>query len=595
MARKKELSKRDKILDLRQKSMDGRSIAINQGKEVAKFVVHDSYSADDKQAAATFKKPLLQYPVLLSNLTILMGNEQQARRVAKIIAHFWGDDQVMTILNNNYKLIIELTDLEYLLVQIFADGLIYPTGGWLRRSIVMDKMGYLTLDYETMDTFAVHPDPGYRKSDLSDCRYIVYDYWLTLDELKNKMRIGDLGSEKDKEWWKEKEGTFASIEDRAKNWGEFKKEDTYMYLEIEERTIIPINIVSIDGSDEFQRLTNRELRELRDKGMNAEVMVETTESRTNVQKCAPFWNNVVYDKDPNTVDMERYSGFCVTSYDFNMPKSGQTSWGYTIIDPQRRINKGMNQQVDFMSQILGAATFVLGYDGAAFEELKRTKGQPNPIIKLMGKNVPVKATMQNIPPEILQTLATDMGLIQEVSNISPAASGNAQRSGESGYKFDQMRDASRQATNVYYNVLSKVRENLGRDYVELVPKIYFEDDRIIPVKPEMKGGLTHEIVNLNYKGNIEKDVRNISARAILDEGENTPNMIKETFNENMAMLQLMQSSGATFFDMPWELLIEHSPVRDKEKWYEFISIIRKKQAGEAATNATNARMATLET
>jgi len=555
----------DKIIKLKNASIDGFDTARTQGKQCAKFMVNDPYSTQEKADAQTHDKPLLSYPMLQSKLNVLLGNEQLNRRIAKIISAYDIDENIVRLLNDNYKAIIEADGLERKLVKVLADALIYPTGGWIRRELELNDIGYLDFHYELMDTLLnVHPDPQFRQFDMMDARYVIIEDWLTIDRIKETFEPKAPTVDESK-WWLEVLDTVNDLDERKEANNDYKRGDRYQVLQLEERRKVKVNIVKIPNVDGFVKLTDKELKKVKDYSL----IKKSSDDRIFISSIVPYFKNLVIQDKPYPYPTKRFSVFPCFSFDYNLPKSEQTSAFYLLKDVQDRMNKGMNQQVDWATQALNKNKYVPAVEKEAIDSMKRKGNQPNPIIPLNSmKNMPQQDKDPHMPPEILTDVMTNMGFIDSILGVTPAMEGRSERSGESGVLHEQKVLQSQVSTNPFFDNLAHTRELLAKDYVELIPYVYFEDDRLIETYGEH--GLTYEMVNLNIGGEIQNDLRNVSARAILDEQLNVPDRLQKSFEQNIAFMNVLISAGATLQDIPLSLIVKHSNIRDKDEWIAFI-------------------------
>ena len=595
----------EKIIRLKDASVDGYDTARTQGQKCAKYMVNDPYSNTEKEDASTYGKPLLSYPMLQAKINVLLGNEQLNRRIAKIISAYDIDENMVRLLNDNWKAITENEGLERKQVKQLADALMYPTGGWIRRSLELNDIGYLDFKYNLLDSLLnVHPDPTFRQFDMMDCRYVIVEDWLTIDKIIDTFEPTS-PKVREEDWWLEVIDKVNDLQERKDADNMYKKGDRYQVLQLEERRKVKVNIVKIEGVDGFVKLTDKELKKVK----NYTFVKKASDDRIFISTILPYFqdNNSNEPKGLTLQDQQypyptkRFSVFPCYSFDYNMPKAEQTSAIYLLKDVQDRINKGMNQQVDWVTQALNKNKYVPAYEKDAIDTMKKTGNQPNPIVPLTSiKNVPQQDKDPHIPPEILNDIITNVNFVDGIMGITPAMEGRSERSGESGVLHEQKVLQSQVSTNPFFDNLAHTRELLAKDYIELVPSVYFEENRLIELKGDH--GLSWEMLNRNIGGNIENDVRSVTARAILDEGNNTPDRLEKAFQQNVAFMNVLISAGATLQDIPLELIIKHSNIADKDEWSKFITDrqqvhaerVAQEQADQQLNNITQVAQATAE-
>jgi len=583
----------EKIIKLKDASVGGFTNARKQGKQCAKFMVNDPYSAQEKADAATYGKPLLSYPMIQAKINVLLGNEQLNRRIAKIISAYDIDENMVRLLNDNYQAIVEQDGLERKLVKVLADALIYPTGGWIRRSLVLNDLGYLDFHYELLDSLLnVHPDPTFKQFDMMDAKYVVIEDWLSLDVIKDTFEPKS-PKEREEDWWMDVIDVVNDLEERVSADNAYKRGNLYQVLQLEERRKVKVNIVKLPNVDGFVKLTDKELKKVKD----YEFIKSASDDRIFISTVLPYFDKgkttgLKLQDEQYPYPTKRFSVFPCFSFDYNLPKREQTSAIYLLKDVQDRMNKGMNQQVDWVTQALNKNKYIVAHEKDAIDEMKKKGNQPNPIIPLTSmKNMPGQDKDPHIPPEILNDVMTNLSFIDSIFGITPAMEGRSERSGESGVLHEQKVLQSQISTNPFFDNLAQTRELLAKDYVELVPHVYFEENRLLETMGEH--GMTFEMVNLNLGGEIQNDLRTISARAVLDETINTPDRVQKSWEQNVAFMNILIAAGATLQDIPLDLIIKHSNIRDKEEWISFMKQRQQVHSEALAQQQADAQMSGL--
>ncbi len=101
------------------------------------------------------------------------------------------------------------------------------------------------------------------------------------------------------------------------------------------------------------------------------------------------------------------------------------------------------------------------------------------------------------------------------------------------------------------------------------------------------------MVNLNIGGDVRNDLRTMSARAVLDEGTNTPDRLEKAFSQNIAFMNVLIAAGAQLQDIPLDLIIKHSNIADKNEWSAFIQQRQQVHMEIAAQEQADAQMASV--
>ncbi len=572
----KQAETRERILEARRKSIEGWASARETTLKVMRYVRHQPYTQEEIDAAEANAKPLLRYAILIGKLMTLLGNEQNNRREVKIIADYFTQEEIAKLLSDNRAYIKEINQWEALVPQLLADALLYPTLGWVRRLIKMGAMGYLDFQYKLYDTLMVHPSKEFRRMDLMDCSYVVADDWLTWNQIENKYKPSKLDKTEYKRWWEnieESRDIFQILSNKEDD--TYKVGDQLLVCEMEVRREVPVNVVELE-TGEYVKLTDKELDEYEKQGERLHFVRKDVDDRIFVESTVPAIEEgcTLLEKE-YPYPTKRFSFFPCASFNWNTFKSKQTSWGDLVLDPQDRINKGKSQEVDYLIQKLGSLWHVHENEKTAINDLENAKGNPWGIVKYknLQRNKAVRDTGSVESGSIMtiqQSIAQDRDLLNDISKITIAMEGGAGKSGETGVLFDQKLTQSLVSTNPYYEILNLTDENLARDYLELVPYVYFENDRLLPLKGSTNR-LKYEMINLNMGGETLKNMREFSARAVLDAVENIPNRLNQAFNENVAFAQMLINAGFPPERIPFMLIVKNSTIRDKKEWVDALS------------------------
>ncbi len=557
---------RDKILKLREESISGRSQARIDTKLAEDYMMHDPFTDEEKAEAELNSKPLLRYNILRGKLQTILGNEQASRRRVEIVSDHAKHDDVTRIMNDNLQAMEERENLQDKHIKGLADGLCYKLGGWIKRDISVGDDGYNTLTWKNKDKYCVHPDPKFQQEDLEDCRYVIEDNWMTVDEVKNILDV-DV-SDEDPEWWK---FIISELDDESKRSGEsdYKRGDRYLVCEMEERLNLRITICEIDGKN--YKLTEEEIEKAEASGKRVRRIKKSFQKRIHKSAVVPHFEQVVLEDKFETVATGHFSYFYFHSFTDMMKKSDQPSWAHLMLDVMDRINKGKSQEVDYMTQKLGGVWLVPSTDKQAQEDLKNSGGKPNALVRVQSmKNPPRRENLSGEGASvqvIQQGVFADLAFIEEISNITLAMQGRGGKSAESGKLFDSKLEQSLVSSNPFYEIKNNVNKRIVSDFLKCVPFIYFEDYRLIEVKHNKS--LEEEMVNIRVGDEVFNDVRTALFRAVLDSVENTPNRRRQSFEEGVEFWGWAAGVGAihpAFIPLP--ALIINSSMRDKKSMAE---------------------------
>jgi hypothetical protein len=145
--------------------------------------------------------------------------------------------------------------------------------------------------------------------------------------------------------------------------------------------------------------------------------------------------------------------------------------------------------------------------------------------------------------------------------------GSAERSGESGVLFQKKIERAAAAINPYFKNVSNLRKAIAKDFVDHFAHVYAEDDRIVQVKNE-RNLFQESIINLNMAGKTINNVKDLSLRVELDEGENNVTAKEEGFERMLALTNVISQVNPAFVDL--RTLVASAPIPEADKMVEYI-------------------------
>lgn len=584
-----------KVMKLREESLDAWSWSNRATAEVMKYVKNEPYTEQEKLDAEKAKRPLLSYNLLISKLQTIIGNEQANRRTVKILPDYHFNEDMINLLSSHREFIKHKYHLDDKQVQQLVDALLFPKGGWLRGFIDVNEEGYNTLNYKLLAPLQVHPDGEMRKTDMSDCKYVVVDEWMSLDEIRNKWGVTDLDGEDKIEWWERVESAIQAKEGETQENPEYRRGDRYLVCELEER--ITIKTVVCDVNGERMKLTNEEIREHIAAGNSVKKIKDGYQRRMKFTTVVPYFSKVVLMEQYNPLPIDSFSLFPCFSFDWNFTKSEQPSWGYLLLDPMDNFNKRRSQITSYMSEKVGGSWHINKHEKEAVEALENHAGEPNLVVKYdnVKHNKAIRETGAADGASIAviqQDTFADLNFLQEISNVTDALMGKGGKSAESGKLYEMKLGQSQLSSNPFYEIKNKVGFNIERHWLEMVPHLYFEDNRKVPLLHD--GSLTYDMVNMKIGEEVFKDVRKAVANCMLDTQENTLSRMDKAFEENLAIAKMMLEYGWLPELIPWDLLLKNSTVRDKKEWEEVVKrgmeVMRNVRVHKEAQEATAMEM-----
>jgi len=290
-----------------------------------------------------------------------------------------------------------------------------------------------------------------------------------------------------------------------------------------------------------------------------------------------FQNLIVYNKQ-SKIETKNFDVFPMFSYSFNIQSNEGTCFVHLLKDIQDDINKSNSQFRDLVTQMASGVTVIKGREPEAVKLLQEKGNQPNLIVNIKGQRSDIsRLSPGTISPEIGMQSEKAFLHAERISQVTPTVKGQTEKSGESGVLFQSKLEAATAALNPYFHNLSMCRKMLCKDYVDLFPKVYNEENRPVNMKNK-KGAMEQVVINLNYAGQYLNDVKNVSMYVELDEGEQNKTVREENSNKLLAVSQLIAGINPAYVDVI--TLLESMPVTGVDKFIEHIQRVMQTQQAE---------------
>ena len=592
----------DKVLKCYRHSVDSFADAVSDSEELMRYAAANLQWTDAQiTEAETNKKPHLTYNIIIPILMTLQGNEQLARRRARIKPNYRDQAETSEIIQGRFNQIEDEQELENKLQSAFFDALITKVGGWIQRDFVMNDEGYLDFKYTVPKNMNIHPDPELLQTDveLEHIRWLVKETWMSLDTIMSKYDLGYVPEKGEaKYWWRSLSDIVKKFTESfysTKNEFYSKENDTYKVLEMQER-VAEKAWVCFDGYDYF-KLTEDEFYKAREINKSIQKLNQVENYKIKITTVIPYFENmVVYNKE-SRIPTKNFDVFPMFSYSFNIQSSEGTCFVHLLKDLQDDLNKSNSQFRDMITQMASGATIIKGREPEAVDLLQEKGNQPNLVVNIKGQHSEIsRLGPQQISPEINTQAEKAFIHAERISQVTPTVKGQTERSGESGVLFQKKLEAASAAINPYFKNLSTLRKVIAKDFVDNFAQIYSDENRPVTIKGK-KGIREQVIINLNYAGQYFNNVKNASMYVEIDEGEDNKTTREENFNQLLALSQLIAQINPAYVDVV--TLLEAAPITGVDKFIEHIQQTMQAQGEQQGQMAqmenTKAQLENLKT
>ena len=591
------MKKADKILKAYRHSQDAFAQSREDSEKAMRYVNNDSWSNIDKTNAEKHKKPVLKYNIIMPIISTLMGNEQLNRKRARFVPTTLDSVDSVDVIQGRWNAINDEQDMEEKLQTVFMDALIMKMGGWIERSFVVNKEGYLDFEYAVADSMRVYLDPETKTFDynLKNCRWVIKEGWDPLDVLAEKYEIPYSTLKEGEEkagWWNQLSSFFKRFKDSEYSTGaskDYDKEnDRYKVLEMQERVYRKMYKVW-DGGEGYFDMTPGDFRVAKKQNNSLMRIREYDEEKIHITTIIPYFSNVVVMDEDSSSPVANFDVFPIFSYNLTTQACESTALVDLLMDVQDDVNKGKSQVRDYVTQIISGGVFIDKREKETIKRLKTKGNQPNQVYELNNPQIiPQRLSPGTIPPDIMLNTENSVQYAQRVSLVSEAMKGETGRSGESGVLFQKKIERAAAAINPYYKALANLRKTIAKDFVDNFGFVYSEYDRVVKIKPE-GGAFADVITNLAWAGEILNNVTNASLYVELDEGEDNVTAKEENFEKMLAMINVIGQINPAFVDV--RTLIENAPLKGRDKMLEYIDqVLQSQQEGtESQTQLANSK------
>ncbi len=531
----------------------------------------------DKQIAyllKTGRSPLV-YNMIIPRLHNLYGTEQLNRKSARIRPSSRGQQGLADLLNGLWRAIWEMGEGEFELEKVFLDGLICKLPGSFEITISPDEMGYLEYQFNALNPFSVFYDPDYRNHNLKDCQFIIKEAWHSYEMLEHLYgrREEFKTLQTSRSWITEMANRIGGIMGMGDNQSEFYNKDgnKYKILEMQKREFVKRALLQRKDSGEYFIVPDSadEIRQYTESGESVYISTNVY-NRIRLQTVVPYFNCMVVNEIDKT-ECDMYSIIPYHSFDYNNVESSNNSLVWTLLDPQRNLNKREIQKTNYLDHSINSPTMFSYEDKEAKEDMDEDGNRP-------GKNILVrnlKFPPRKLPPssigfDVWQDITNSVQSMNDISGINETARGQSEYSNESGKLFAMKAERTGATINPYFRNLSKTRKMIAEYFLKTVKYVYGEPNRPANViETERNRDYSQVILNLTgIDGSIQNDVTKFEGRVILDEGEYSPTKLQENMQTKLVLAQMMPPE---FVD--WEYILLDSELPDIQKWVDYIKMV----------------------
>jgi len=566
---------------------DARSLwatSFDKARKCYEFVMNQQWTDTERQAFIKRGNAPMVYNMILPRLYNLIGTEQLNRRSTVIRPFSQGQQPLADLLNGIFKNNWELKSGEDELIKVFSDGLIMPIPGSLQITVLPDEAGFMDYNYTALNPFSVTYDPKHTDAKLRDCRFVITQRWLRLDEITdtygNKAGLEMKGY--NRKWWQTLSENMANAfsglfgrDDVEGDWFD-KDNETYKVLEMQARYIEKRELFVNTQTGEYFVIKKEDVEMFKAQVPMAFHVGETDVKKIWITTICPYFNVTLLD-EPNWLDTDMYDIIPYYSFTFNNIKTENSSLVYALLDPQRNLNKREIQKSSFIDRAMSAPLFFSHEDRDAKEEYEERGNLPNKAILLRNlKFPPFRASPSQMPNDAWNDIADSENKMNDISGINDTARGQSQYSNESGRLFEMKAQRVGATINPYLRSLSQTRKMIGEYFLSTVKQVYSEPNRVVNVS-DARHNIYQSVLNLQTGDQTFNDITSFNGRVIIDEGDRSPTKLQENLQTKLAIAQMMNPQLVN-----WEWVLKDSDLPDVQEQIDYINMMMGLQAQQQA-------------
>jgi len=536
------------------------------GMDNYKFVLGEQWTDEQKSYLIKHGRIPMVFNKIVPRLHNLLGTEQMNRTDIIFRPQFSNYNTEAQIVQNIWKTISTLEKVNDKLIKVWFDSLIMPIPSFIEVNLKQNEFGYLDYEFNEVNGLDVTLDPEYKNYDMSDCRFIIKEKWMTKEEITDKYgdKLSDKFNEKDLTWWQQLGESVRSFigtkEYQARYFN--KEEGRYKVLEYQERVIDTNIVVYNTNTNETYNVSKKDYQSLKD-DERIRYMMEKNNKRIMITVCVPYFSEIIYSEySPLSTSM--FNLIPVTSFDFNHKKSESTSIVCLLKDIQMNYNKRQSQYTNILDNAVNSPLIVDQQDEELKREYEQRGNKPGSVFisKASSKSKPYRLSGQQADPNIINDMTNMEMQFNDISAITPALRGNAESSEESGRLFQMKSQASSASVNPYYHNLTKTRILLGQYFIETLSEVYSEPNRIISIIEDTMKDPEEILINLELSdGSMINDILNFRGFVIADEGRHSVTEQEKQFETKFAMMNAIKDPML----INWEWLLQDSGIYNVQK------------------------------
>lgn len=555
----------------------------DEAEDNYKFFLGEQWTDAEKKYLIKHGRTPMVFNKVVPRLHNLLGSEQMNRTDIIFRPQFNKYNMEAQLIQNIWRTVANKNNINDKLILSWFEALIMPIPSFIETTLEQDEYGYLDYKFEAVSGLDVLVDPEYTKYDMSDCRYIIKTKWMSKEEIIDKYGKDneDIFDKNEPSWWQQLTSSISGFLNGKDDVNKYydKENGLYKIFEYQERILINNVVVLNEQTNEMYEVSKKEYNENKD---SLKYMVDRNKKRIEITVVIPYYNEVLF-RGISPLETDMFNIIPICSFDLNHKKCESLSVVSLIKDIQKNYNKRQSQYTNILDNATNSPLIVDQQD----EELKRDYEQRGNkpgnvfISKASSKSRPYRLQGQNADPNIMNDMQNMEMQFNDISAITPAMQGSSESSGETGRLFQLKVQASSASVNPYFHNLTKSRILLGKYFLDILPQVYGDENRIVGVINKTFDKPEEIIINLSMpNGDIINNIKQFKGFVIADEGKHSVTEQEKQFETKFAIMQAVGNPQL----INWEWMLKDSGIADVNDQINFMNQMLGIQSQEA-TNA----------
>jgi hypothetical protein len=513
-----------------------------EARECYGFYAGIQWNEDDLARLAEEMRPAIVFNRVAPLVDAVLGHEANNRVEIRYVPRTQGDVRVAEMLTNASAYFRDQCDAEHEESDAFRDTLISGMG-WTQIRLSDERNPQYDLVEERVDPLEMLPDPGARKPNLADARWLLREKRMSREEIAVLWPDHDLAQAMP--GWASGTAGMASDRGYGDGAGDRHGDDGWLVLEYQWKDVQQTWMVSRPDTGERTALDAEDFEERREDIEKLGLSVEM-QRRTVVRRAFLIGNDIVQQDAPCP------HHFSYTAITGKRDHEGGVWFGIvrSLLDPQRWANKWLSQMLHIVNSNAKGGVMLERSAAVDASDFEARWADPAGIIWLNDGALRQGQVMPKPPPVwpagVERLLEHATRAFTEVSGVNAELLGLVDRQ-QPGVLEWQRKQSAVTLLAPLFDALRRFRKMKGRTWLYWMQH-YIADGRLVRIVSD--GGQNGFVPFWRDPAVADYDV-------IVDQASSAPNVKEQTWG---TLVQLFPALRGMIDPQIMLMLLEYSPL-----------------------------------